>query len=167
MEIIKNFGLNPLLLSAQIVNFLIILFILKKFLYKPVLDILKKRQNVIKEGLKQAEDARIKLEKVVIEEKEILKSAQLQSRKIIEDAKLESIEITRQMSEEAKKQTEKLFNDTREQITRESREIEKKLALNTSELAITFLEKALKEFFSSKQQKEVISSALKKIKKIS
>ena len=167
MEIIKNFGLNPLLLSAQIINFLIILFILKKFLYKPVLDILKKRQNVIKEGLKQAEDARIKLEKVVIEEKEILKSAQLQSRKIIEDAKLESIEISKQMSEEAKKQTEKLFNDTKEQISRESKEIEKKLALNTSELAIAFLEKALKEFFSSKQQKQVVSSALKKIKKIS
>jgi F-type H+-transporting ATPase subunit b len=166
MEIIKNFGLNPILLIAQIVNFLIILFILKKFLYKPVLGILKKRQNTIKEGLKQAEEARIKLEKVVIEEKEILKSAQLQSRKIMEDAKQEATEITIKMNEETKKQTEKLLNDAKEQIVKESKDAEKKLASSTSQLAVTILEKALKEFFTPKDQEKIISQALKKIKKI-
>lgn len=165
MEIIKNFGLNPVLLVAQIVNFLIILFILKKFLYKPILEVLKKRQVTIKDGLKQAEEARIKLEKVVIEEKDILRNAQLQSKKIIEDAKDESIEITRQMNEEAKKQSEKMLRDAKEQIARESTETEKRLALKTSELAVSILEKTLKEFFSAKEQKEVISQALKKMKK--
>ncbi len=163
MEIVKNFGLNPVLLGAQILNFLIIFFVLKKFLYKPVLDVLKKRQTTIKEGLKQAEDARIKLEKVVIEEKNILRQAQLQSKIIIEDAKQESIGITKQMNEDAKKQTEKLLNDAKEQIARESIETEKRLAVSTSKLAVTFLEKALKEFFSPKEQKEVIAQALKKI----
>lgn len=166
MEIVSNFGLNPILLGAQIINFLIVFFILKKILYKPILDVLGKRQITIKEGLKQAEDARIKLEKVVIEEKNILRNAQLQSKKIIEDARLESAGIARQMNIEAKKQTEKLLKDTKEQITRESIETEKRLALNTSKLAVTFLERALKEFFSSKEQAEVISNALKKIKKI-
>ena len=105
MEIVKNFGLNPILLVAQIVNFLLVLFLLKKFLYKPVIDVLKKRQTTIKEGLEQAENARIKLEKVVIEEKNILRQAQLQSKSIIEDAKKESEEIVKKMNENAKKQT--------------------------------------------------------------
>jgi F-type H+-transporting ATPase subunit b len=165
MDILKNFGLNPVLLGAQIVNFLIIMFLLKKFLYKPVLEILKKRQTTIKDGLKQAEEARIKLEKVIIEEKNILRQAQLQSKKIIEDAKQESLEIARQMSLDTKKQTEKLLSDTKEQVTRESIEAEKRLAVNTSKLAVTFLKKALTEFFSSKEQEEVIVNALKKIKK--
>ena len=164
MEIIKNFGLNPILLGAQIVNFLIILFLLKKFLYKPILEILKKRQVSIKEGLKQAEDAKIKLEKVIIEEKNILRQAQLQSKKIIEDARQESTELTKKMNEDAKKQTEKMLKDTREQITRESIETEKRLAINTSKVAVTILEKTLKEFFTSKEQGEVIANALKKIK---
>jgi F-type H+-transporting ATPase subunit b len=167
MEIIKNFGLNPVLLGAQIVNFLIVLFILKKFLYKPVLDTLKKRQVAIKEGLKQAEDARVKLEKVVVEEKNILRQAQLQSKKIIEDAKQESLEIARKINEDAGKQTEKLLSDAKEQIARESIETEKKLAVSTSKLAVTFLEKALKEFFSAKEQEKITSDVLKKIKKIS
>lgn len=164
MEIIKNFGLNPVLLAAQVVNILIVFFILKKFLYKPILEVLGKRQVTIKEGLKAAEDARIKLEKVVVEEKNILRTAQLQSKKIIEDAKLESEEIAKQMNEVSRKQTEKLLNDAREQIAKESIETEKRLALNTGKVAIAILDKALREFFSSKEQKEVISQALKKIK---
>ncbi|MBF8250088.1 MAG: atpF [Candidatus Levybacteria bacterium] len=165
MEIVKNFGLNPILLAAQIVNFLIVFFILKKFLYKPILEALGKRQVTIKEGLKAAEDARIKLEKVVVEEKNILRTAQLQSKKIIEDAKNESAEIAKQISEEAKKHTEKLLSDTREQIIKESIATEKRLALSTSKLAVAFLEKTLKEFFSTKEQKEVLAQALKKIEK--
>lgn len=164
MEIVKNFGLDPILLGAQVINFLIVFFILKKFLYKPILDVLNKRKVTIKEGLKAAEDARIKLEKVVVEEKNILRMAQLQSKKIIEDAKLESEAIAKKMSEESRKQTEKLLNDAREQIAKESIETEKKLALNTSKLSIKVLEKALQEFFSSKEQKEVIAQAIKKIK---
>lgn len=165
MEIIKNFGINPILLSAQIVNFLIIFFILKKFLYKPVLDLLKKRQLTITEGIKQAEEARVKLEKVVIEEKNILRNAQLQAKKIIEDSKAESIELTREMNEGAKKQTEKMINNAREQIVKESIETEKRLAVNISKLAVSFLEKTLSEFFSAKEQKVVLSNALKKLRK--
>lgn len=165
MEIIKNFGVNPMLLSAQIVNFLIIFFVLKKFLYKPVLELLKKRQTMIKEGIAQAEESRIKLEKVVIEEKNILRNAQLQAKKLIEDARQESVELTLRMNDNAKKQTEKILNDAKDQIAREVLETEKRLAVNTSKLAVSFLQKALSEFFSAKDQKEVLSNALNKIKK--
>lgn len=165
MEIIKNFGVNPMLLSAQIVNFLIIFFVLKKFLYKPVLELLKKRQTMIKEGIAQAEESRIKLEKVVIEEKNILRNAQLQAKKLIEDARQESVELTLRMNDNAKKQTEKILNDAKDQIAREVLETEKRLAVNTSKLAVSFLQKALSEFFSTKDQKEVLSNALNKIKK--
>lgn len=164
MEIISNFGLNPILLGAQIVNFLIVFFVLKKFLYKPILEVLNKRKVTIKEGLRAAEDARVKLEKVVIEEKNILRLAQLQSKKILEDAKLESEAIAKKMGEDSRRQTEELLKDAREQIAKESAETEKKLALSTSKLSIKVLERALQEFFSSKEQKEIISKALKKIK---
>lgn len=166
MDILKNFGLNPIFLGAQIINFLIILFLLKKFLYKPVLELLKKRQIMIKEGIKQAEESRIKLEKVIIEEKNILRHAHLTAKKVIEDAKQESIELSLKMNDNSKKQTEKILKDAKDQIARESLETEKRLAVNTSKLAVSFLQKALSEFFSAKEQKEIVSNALRKIKEI-
>ena len=63
MELIKNFGLDPVYLAAQIVNFLIILYFLRRFLYKPVFKMLKKRENEIKEGLEKTEESKRLMEK--------------------------------------------------------------------------------------------------------
>ena len=76
MDFLKNLGFDPVMLGAQILNFLIIFFLLKRFLYKPVLDMIKKREDVIKEGLKQSEEAKLNLEKTLLEEKRILTKAQ-------------------------------------------------------------------------------------------
>ncbi len=72
MEILNNFGFEPILFVAQIVNFVIIYLLLKKFLYKPVLKLLKERRDIITKGLKQAEEsARLLEETVQKEEKDI------------------------------------------------------------------------------------------------
>ena len=59
----EAFGIQPLLLAAQIVNFLILAYILKRFLYKPVLEVLKKREKKIKDGLQAAEEGQAFLDK--------------------------------------------------------------------------------------------------------
>lgn len=166
MELIKNFGIDPILLVAQIVNFLIVLYLLRKFLYKPVLDLLKKRQDSIREGVEKSEEARIRLEKVLQEEKKILTKAQAQAKKIVEDAKLQSLELSGLLEENAKKQSEKILKDANDQIRREAMETEKRLTLNVSSLAIKFLQKALLGTISEKEQKEITQRALKNIKQI-
>lgn len=165
MEIVKNFGLEPVLLAAQIVNFLIIFFILKKFLYKPVLEILKKREDAIKDGLKKAEETQILFEKTALKEKEILKNAQREALKIIEDTKKQAQEQQRQNEELIKKQAEKMLNETKIQIQEETKRVEKELAVNVSRLAVNFLKKTVEELFEKKDQQKIISRALKQIEK--
>lgn len=165
MGILKNFGVNPILLVAQIVNFLVIFFILKKFLYKPVLTVLKKRQDTIKEGLRQAEEASVRLEKVVEEEKKIIKFAQTQAKSILESAKEEASQTSKKMIEDSKKQIEKMIKDAQDLIARDRVIAEKSLGLKVSELAVRFLQRSLEGFFSEKEQKEVMEQALKEIKK--
>src|SRR3989338_10125474 len=115
MEIIKNFGLDPLVLGAQIINFLIIFFILKRFAYKPILDILKKRENSISEGLKQAEEGKKVLDEALGKEKKILQNVQKSAEKIIEDAKNQSIEIQKEARSEERRQVESMITTAREQ----------------------------------------------------
>ena len=50
MEVLKNFGFDPVLLAAQIVNFLILIYILNRFVFKRVLEFLKAREEKIKSG---------------------------------------------------------------------------------------------------------------------
>lgn len=165
MEIIKNFGIDPLILSAQIVNFLIIIFILKKFAFKPILEVLKKRESIIKEGLADAEEGRKILEDAKEKEKSILKNASVNAEKIISNAKLEALEIAKEIQEKSKKETDIILKNAKEQIELDYSEAEKKLALKTSRTAIEFLENSLKNLFGSEKQRELMQIAIKKIEK--
>ncbi len=166
MEIIKNFGLDPLLLGAQIVNFLIIMIVLKRFAYKPILDVLKKREDSIKDGLKQAEEGRQLLDEALEKEKKILQNANKKAEKIIKDIKDQSAEIEKSSQENTRKQIESMMTTAREQIIQESKEAENRLATKVSELAVEFLQKSMQDVFSGKQQKDLTEVALKRIKKV-
>ncbi|MBI3342004.1 F0F1 ATP synthase subunit B [Candidatus Curtissbacteria bacterium] len=124
MEIItKQFGIEPTLLLAQIVNFLIILFVLKKFFYKPIVKMLDERRTTIGESLKNAEEIEAKLKSTEEKTASILKSAQDQSQKIIESAQDQATKIAENAQIEAKKSTEQTIADAIEQIQQEKAQI--------------------------------------------
>ena len=165
MEIIKEFGFDPLLLGAQIVNFLVIFFILKKFVFKPVLEVLRNRENTIREGLKDAEEGQRLLEKAQEKEKLLLKNARLEAEQILSDAKKQAVEEGKTIEERSRKEAEELIKNARAQIEQDSKEAEKTLALRVSDIAVSFLEKSLSGLFEDSKQKELVQIAIKKMEK--
>src|SRR5579859_1473231 len=136
MEILQSFGVQPVLLLAQIVNFLIILWLLKRFAYKPIFKMLSDRKKTIAEGLKNADDARRALEKAVEEEKKILKKAQSEAQVILADARKQSDETISASRNEAKIQVEHMLSDAKSKMEQDNREMEKRLALSAAKLAV-------------------------------
>jgi F-type H+-transporting ATPase subunit b len=165
MEILRNFGVNPLLLVAQAVNFLIVLYVLKRFLYKPILAVIKKREESIKEGLKQAEEARILMEKTAAREREVAKRAQEESRKLLEETKKQRDEIFKATEVSAQKRAAQILSEAKKQITFETAKAQKELSMKVSGLAVEFLQKSVGELFSNEDQEIVIKNAITKIKK--
>lgn len=165
MEIIKNFGLDPIMLGAQILNFLIILFILRRFLYKPVLDLIKNREDTIKEGLKKAEESQRLLEKTQKEEQIILRNAESKAKKVIEDAKNQALSKIKESQELAKKQAEKLIEDARIQISQEAKIAEQKIMASIAKLSLDLLEKALSGLISQETQQDLMKKAIKQLQK--
>lgn len=164
MNLLEEFGINPLLLVAQIVNFGIILFVLQRFVYKPVLEMLKKRKDTIEQGLKHFQESKLLLEEAEEKQDKIIRHAQEQAKKIIEDTKAQSREIALELEEKAKKQTEKILEDARVQITQETKEAEKGLAMRINEMSISLIGKSLEGIFTKKEEEEIINKALKNIK---
>ncbi len=165
MEILKTFGVDPILLVAQIINFIVILYILKKLLYKPVMDMLKKREDVIKEGLKQAEEGKLTLEKALEEEKKILKKAQDQSKKIVDNANEQASAVSKEIEENARKQADKILEEAKRQIEQEAKDTEKRLSENVTNLSIDILRKSISELFGEKEQKALVEKAIRNITK--
>lgn len=165
MEIFKNFGVNPVILIAQIVNFLIILFLLKKFMYKPVLDILKKREQQVKDGFKNAEEAERKLSEAEEKEKQIIHKAKESAQKIISDAKSEAEDLKTKASDEAKKETDRMLSQARLTMQLEEKTTEEKLTQKVGQIALTLLEKSLTEIFGEKEQKIILKKATSVLEK--
>ncbi len=165
MELVQQFGIDPLLLSAQIINFLIIAYLLKRFMYKPVLDMLKSREQSIKKGLKDSEEAAKLLSLTEEKEKDVLKKAQDEAKKIIEVAKKEQKELVRLTEEQTRKQAEAMLSEARSQINFEMQETEKKLTAHVTHLSVELLQKSISGIFSEKDQDAIMSTALKELKK--
>jgi len=165
MDILRDFGFQPVLLVAQIVNFLIILYLLKRFAYKPVLTMLEKRQKIIADSQVNAKKADEALQHAVEEEKRILKTAQSEAKTLLSDAAKQAETIITAAHDKGKQQVEKLLQETHEQLDRERRDMEKQLASQVTVLAMDMLASSLKGFFDEKQQKEVLEKASKVLKR--
>jgi len=165
MEIFKTFGIDWIIILAQIVNFLIILYILKRFVYKPVFKIFKQREELIKESIKKAEDAKHALEKAQKEERELIKKAKETSEQLIKDAKETSAEMIKHSEEETRKQTQQMLAEAKEQIVRETKTAQQELSKHVSELSVAILKKSLGNVFTEKEQSEVVAKAAKELKK--
>ena len=164
MELLNNFGINPVLLIAQVVNFFIIFYILKRFAYKPILSMLKSREDAIRKGIKQAEDARILLEKAEGKEKQILQKAQQVTKVLLEKAKEEQLKIIHEAREKGKREMESLLEEARKQIALETKEAEKRLTIHISQMAILFLKKSLSEILTDEEEYVIIDKTLKRLK---
>jgi F-type H+-transporting ATPase subunit b len=165
MEILENFGIDWMLTLGGIINFLIILFVLKKFLYKPVFEMLKKREDAIKEGLAKADESQKALDAALTKEKKIIKEAQDTAKKILDDAKEQGLVVAKDIEEKAKKQADRMLEDAKNQIAIETKHAEQQLNKHISELSVALLKKSLDRVFSDKDQSEIVAKAAKEIKR--
>lgn len=164
MNLIQQFGVDKVLFIAQIINFLIVFYILKRYLYKPVLEILKTRAELVKKGIKDAEEAKLLYEKAAEHEKKIIGRAQTESKKIIDLAKRQSAEMIKANETIIKQQADKILKEAREQIAFDTLETERRLSAHVSQLAVNFLQKSLEDVFSEKEQEIIMRNAIKNIK---
>lgn len=165
MEIFKTFGLNLPLVVAQVVNFLIILYILKRFLYKPLFNMLQKREKMIKESLAKADESKKVLQKAEIQEKEIIKKARENANQILKDAREQSIAIIKQAEEETKKQTDRMVHEAKLQIEQDMTHAQAQLNKYVSKLSVELLKKSLNNVFTDEEQSEIVEKAVKELNK--
>jgi len=159
MEALDSLGLDWKLLTAQVVNFLIILFVLKKFLYGPIVNMLSERKKKIELGLKDAEEARIRLEKANQETRRLLADASAESEKIVRAAKKEIEQETKDKLEKAQNKAEEIITQSRKLALAEQEKIVDKAKREISDLAIAISQKILER----EADKGAVNKAIEKI----
>lgn len=164
MEIFEQFGFDLQLFAAQIVNFLVIAYLFKRFLYKPILGVIAKRNLAIKKGLKDAELATAALEKAEEAKDELLKKAGKESDRILEEAKKESQKVRDEMMEQTKVDLAKMLEQTKEQIVLERENFKKEARDVSLEISRQILESTLTNLFDKKDKEILMKKGIQQIK---
>lgn len=165
MENIKQFGIEPLLLTAQIINFLILVYLLKRFLYGPILSILKKREDKIKDGLAAGVKGEAILVKAAEEEKAILGKANEESRILLEEAKQKASILEEEIVDKARQEAVVLMERTRTEIDDDRREMEKLLEKKLVDSSVRVLEVVLPKLLSKQDQIRIIENTEKMLRR--
>lgn len=146
-------------------SFLMILFILKKFAWKPILSALKEREASIDNALRSADKAREEMEQLKADNEKIIKEAKNERDNLLKDARLVKDMIISEAKEKAITETEKIIEDARVKIESEKDaaldEIKNQIAIFSIEIAEKILKKKLE---STKDQKDMINDLLDEIK---
>lgn len=111
------FGINLKILIAQIINFGIVLFLLKKFAYRPILSMLETRSKTIREGLDNAEKAKQNLEKAGAKAKEIHEEAYQEAKQIAAETKVQAEKSAKEIVSKAESQAERIIKLAQEEAS--------------------------------------------------
>ncbi|MBU7007363.1 F0F1 ATP synthase subunit B [Phosphitispora fastidiosa] len=103
----------------QVVNFLILLFLLKKFAYKPILDMLDERKKSIEDAINNAETAKNEAEKMRKEYETRLAEAKQDAQEIMAKATKLGEEMKREIVDNAQSEATKAIQKAQEEINRE------------------------------------------------
>jgi len=160
MEALGSLGIDFKILLAQIINFLLLLLILKKFLYGPIIQNLDKRKKIITEGLENAENAKKAIEQAQLDYQEKINKAVKEADKVLTDAKKQAQKEADDILSQANQNSSNMLERAKIQITQEKDRIVADARKDLSELVILATEKVVE----SSPSKVNVEKVVEKIK---
>lgn len=160
MEALANLGIDWKLFVAQGVNFLVLLFILRRYAYRPMLEFLEKRSDRIEQGLKDAEAAQVKLTEMEAQEKKVLAGARDEARAIISAAEASAKKRDALRLSETETKTKRFLDEAVIKIEEEKRRMLLDVKQEIAEVVTLSVEKILKEKIDMEKDKKLIEKML-------
>ncbi len=163
--IVDTLGLKTDVFIAQLVNFLIILFVLWRWAYKPILKVLEDREIRVKKGLEDAEAAGTRLAEIEKEHAAVLRTARDEAAQVIKDAHGIGEQKREELLAKSREEIGKLVTDARKKIAEEREQAAQDLKKEISALVVTTAEMVLREKIDGKKDAELMEKSVKKVKK--
>ena len=137
-----------------LITFLVLLFILRKFAWNPILGAVSERENGIKKALASADKARQEMENLQADNQKILKEARAEREAMLKEARELKNKMIDDAKEEAKEEANKLVAQAQAAIETEKKAAIADLKAQVAALTISIAEKVLGEELSNKGKQE-------------
>ncbi len=150
------------LIFWQTVVFLLVLFVLAKFAWKPILKSLKAREEKIESALKAADEARAQMAELQLANEELLKEARQERDRILHDAQQAAAKVVAEAKDKANAEGQALISRAKTTIENEQRAAVVALRKEAASLSVEIAEKLIRRELADKDaQREVLDTYLK------
>lgn len=147
----------------QVVNFLILLFILKKFAYKPLLNMLDERKKSIEDAINNAETAKVEAEKLRKDYESRLAEAKQEAQDIIAKATKLGEEMKKDIVTNAQEEATKAIQRAQEEIAREKDQAIAALRNEVATLAVMAAGKVLGKAVSVEDHQKLVQDFVSEV----
>lgn len=163
-ELLHSLGIEWPILVAQIINFAILLAILGKFVYKPVMRILDGRREGVKKALEREEHSAQKLASADTDREKILAQARSESQKLLEIAKQDGEEMKKKLLALAKEEISRMQTEANMKQRNERARLLLEVKGEIGTLIVSTIEKTLGDVLDARTQGKMVEQALAAIR---
>jgi F-type H+-transporting ATPase subunit b len=152
----KTFGVDIPHLVAQIISFSIVAFILHRFAYKPILQVLEDRKQRIAEGLSNAEKIKAELAKTEAARQEILNAANTQANQLINEARIAAAKVQETEIQKAIAAAEQIIAKAREAAASDHAQMLAELKQEIGRLVVETTAKVSGKILTAEDQRRLL-----------
>ncbi len=164
-QLLKSFGIEWKILIWQVINFVVVFFILSRFLYKPLKKAIHDREKKISASLHTADQ----LKKKSKEMEDEFNQKMADQRKEIEDmhgkARAANEKLKAELRSQAEEESKRMITEAKTRAEEEKREIMISLESEVKKLAIALAGKILEKEIDGEKEKELMKEAIEALKK--
>ena len=161
-DILGKIGFDWHVALANLVNFLIILFVLKKFAFGPIGKMINERKQKIQEGLDNAKKAEAELSTANTTKDEILREARNSSNKIVATSQADAKEIVKEAKDKATSEREEIIRQAKLDAEKEKKSSEEMVRKETASLVSESVKKIVEGYVAKGKGDEIINAMLVK-----
>lgn len=160
--VLGTLGINATQLVAQLVHFIIILLIMWRWVYRPLMKKMDERSQKIAEGLAFSETAEKQLAQALHDKDRIIREAQTEVRRLMEEANVKAEALRHEKLVQTKKEIEVIVAETKEQIANERNEAYRALQGDIANLVTLATEKVIKNL-DEQSRRSLVAQAVKQV----
>jgi F-type H+-transporting ATPase subunit b len=152
MELLHTLGIDWKYLLGQVINFLIVLFVLKKYAFGPIVETLAKRTATLEQGLRDATAAKAARTSGEQEKAAVIAAARAEAGNLLQDTRAQAEEMRLEMLTKAKNDVEDVVQLGKERLVMEKEQMLAAAKGELAELVVAAVHKISPRVFTEKDE---------------
>lgn len=163
MELLTNLGIDWRLFIAQVVNFIILLVLLQRFLYKPLVTMLDTREARLKKGLDLTDTMEVKAQRMEEERAEVVRAARSEAERIVGTALADAETSRMQMITQSREEAARIVAEGKTILLEQQRLVVEAAKKEIATLVVDATRKVMGELTSNEPDTNQIAKAIERL----